>query len=103
MLELTYLPNGNVIVPSRGDPAAAHYPTGWLRQQLGMDIGRSDPSALVLIKDECLPMRSASGRIVLGPRDRTVIWTDRIQGADFTELAAYVARLMARPESATRP
>lgn len=99
-LNLSFLPDGRVVIPARGDPAASSYPVGWSRQYLAADIGRNDPSALVLIKDTCLPMRAATGALVLGPRDRTVIWTDRLQATDFTELAAYIARLMARREFA---
>lgn len=99
MLDLTFCPDGRVLVPSGGDPAAAHWPTGWSRAFLGMDLGRNDPSAFVLIKDQCVPMRSANGgRILLAPRERTVVWADRVRDTSYTDLAAYVGQLLARDQ-----
>ena len=95
MLDLTFCPDGSVLVPSGGDPAAAHCPTGWSRAFLGMDLGRNDPSAFVLIKDQCVPVRSANGgRILLGARERTVVWADRVRDTSYPELAAYVDEKM---------
>ena len=52
MPELTFFKHGRVVLPSNADPAAA--PTqvfGWVRHQVGIDLGRNDPSAIVVIRD----------------------------------------------------
>ncbi len=54
MPELDYLDHGRVILPTNADPAIVCV-EGYERFYLGLDLGRSDPTALVLLRDRQLP------------------------------------------------
>ena len=54
MSELDYLDHGRVILPTNADPAIVCV-EGYERFYLGLDLGRSDPTALVLLRDRQLP------------------------------------------------
>lgn len=89
-----FLKDGRVVLPSNADPAAAgHVVYGWSRHQVGLDLGRNDPSALVVIKDECFPQFSGRGfEQQLGPRRCTVVFQETVQLFSYTDLADHVAR-----------
>lgn len=76
-----FLKDGRVVLPSNADPAA--YGTvvhGWLKHHVGMDLGRSDPSAIVVIRDECYPQFTGRGfEQALGTRRCTVVFQESIQ------------------------
>ena len=54
MPELDYLDHGRVILPTNADPAIVQV-EGYERLYLGLDLGRRDPTALVLSRDRQLP------------------------------------------------
>ncbi|MBF9030630.1 hypothetical protein HKCCE3408_09500 [Rhodobacterales bacterium HKCCE3408] len=85
-------------MPSSADPAAAGTNVnGWLRHHVGMDLGRNDPSALVVIRDECLPEFTGRGfEHKLGPRRATVVFQETIQLYSYTDLADYVAKRLSQ-------
>ena len=47
-------PDGTLVLPTHGDPAHERV-EGYRRYWLGCDLGRNDPSALVLLSDEQVP------------------------------------------------
>lgn len=93
-----HLKDGRVVLPSNADPAAANTVVhGWVRHHVGLDLGRNDPSALVVIRDECFPVFSGRGfEQQLGPRRCTVVFQETVQLYSYTDLADHVARRLAR-------
>ena len=94
MLDLTYHDDGRVTVNTGGDPGVRSI-AGWSRYSVGLDLGRSDPTALVVIKDECLPVL-ANDLLVLGPRRRTVVFHETIVQTSYTDIAGYLARFLSK-------
>ena len=89
-----HLKDGRVVLPSNADPAAAGTVVhGWVRQHVGMDLGRNDPSAIVVIRDECYPQFTGRGfEQELGERKCTVVFQETIQLYSYTDLADFLAR-----------
>lgn len=94
MTEHVFLPDGRVCLPSNADPAATgHTVYGWLRHRVGMDLGRNDPSAIVVLRDECFPEFTGRGfQQRLGPRRATVVFQETIQLYSYADLADHLAR-----------
>ena len=97
MPELEYLDHGRVILPTNNDPAIIRV-EGYERFFLGLDLGRNDPTALVLVRDRQLPEWKTSIRQELGKRTRTVVYADRIRVTAYTDIANHVAQVLARKE-----
>lgn len=93
-----HLKDGRVILPSNADPAAAgHVVYGWVRHHVGMDLGRNDPSAIVVVRDECYPEFTGRGfEQQLGIRRCTVVFQESIQLYSYTDLADHLARRLAK-------
>ena len=91
MPELKFHKDGRVTLPSNADPAAAGTRVeGWRRHVVGLDLGRNDPTALVVVRDECYPEFSGRGfEQVLGPRRATVVHQETVQLYAYTDLADY--------------
>lgn len=89
-----YLKDGRVVLPSNADPAAAGSVVyGWVRHHVGMDLGRNDPSAIVVIRDECYPRYTGRGfEQTLGQRKCTVVFQETIQLYSYTDLADFLAK-----------
>ena len=96
MSELIRLERGRIALRSGPDPAIERI--GHDRFFLGLDLGRNDPSALVLVQDTRLPEWESSMRQVLGKRTRTVVFADRIRVISYTDIAAHVAAMLAKPD-----
>lgn len=94
MPELIYHDDGRVTCNTGGDPGVRSI-TGWSRHSVGLDLGRSDPTALVVIKDECLPVL-ANDLLVLGQRNRTVVFHETIAQTSYTDIAGYLARFLSK-------
>jgi hypothetical protein len=92
---MIYKDDGTVILKTGNDPAIDRV-TGHSRYFLGMDLGRTDPSALVLIHDERLPEWASPVMQRLTARHRTVVWADRISDTAYTDLARHVASLLGK-------
>jgi hypothetical protein len=95
MSELIELPGGRVALKSHFDPAVERV-LGHDRFFLGLDLGRNDPSALVLVRDKQFPEWGGGSRQVLGPRTRTVVFADRIRATAYTDVASHVAAMLAK-------
>lgn len=93
-----HLKDGRVVLPSNADPAAAgHVVYGWVKHAVGKDLGRNDPSAIVVVRDECYPVFSGSGfEQQLGPRRCTVVFQESIQLYSYTDLADHLARRLSK-------
>jgi len=98
MSEFHFLKDGRVCLPSNADPAAVGTVVyGWLRHRVGLDLGRNDPSALVVIRDECYPEFSGVGfQQQLGKQKCTVVFHETVQLYSYTDLADYVANRLAQ-------
>ena len=97
MPELDYLDHGRVILPTNADPAIVCV-EGYERFYLGLDLGRSDPTALVLLRDRQLPEWSTPLRQTLRPRTRTVVYADRIRETAYTDIANHVAAILSKSD-----
>lgn len=94
MPDLVHHKDGRVSLPSNADPAAAGTLVfGWVRHHVGMDLGRNDPSAIVVIRDECYPQFSGRGfEQELGQRRCTIVFQESIQLYSYTDLADFLAK-----------
>jgi hypothetical protein len=97
MSELIHLDGGRVALKAHNDPAVERV-LGHDRFFLGLDLGRSDPSALVLVHDKQYPEWGKGARQVLGLRSRTVVFADRIRATAYTDIANHVAAMLAKPD-----
>lgn len=91
---LVFHKDGSVTLPSNADPAAAGTTKrGWLRHSVGLDLGRNDPTALVVVRDECYPEFSGRGfEQKLGPRKATVVFQETVQLFDYPAIADFLRR-----------
>jgi hypothetical protein len=92
MLDLTYHEDGRVTVNRGADPGVQSI-AGWSRHSVGCDLGRNDPTALVVVKDECLPVLKDE-LLVLGPRRRTAVYHETIAQTSYTDIANYLSRFL---------
>lgn len=92
--EYQFMKDGRIVLPSNADPAAAGMSiNGWVRHHVGMDLGRNDPSAIVVIRDECYPQFTGRGfEQELGERRCTVVFQETIQLYSYTDLADFLAK-----------
>lgn len=92
MSELVYRPDGTVRIDTHGDPAAhGMEAVGWDRHTVGLDLGRHDPSALVVLRDRCLPELTGNGwKQKLGKRERICVHSESVVLDDFNDLASWV-------------
>ena len=95
MSELIKLDGGRVALRTHFDPAVERV-IGHDRLFLGLDLGRNDPSALVLVRDKQLPEWGGGSGQVLGLRTRTVVFADRIRATSYTDIANHVAVMLAK-------
>lgn len=95
-LSLIYLPDGRVVNETNQDPAIPRV-TGYSRFQIAADLGQSnDYSAVVVIKDEALPIVD-DGAVIVGPRKRTVVYADRFRGVSYVAVVDHLIRLTNAP------
>ncbi len=93
MSEIVYRPDGSVRIATHGDPAAhGMQVVGWDRHTVGLDLGRHDPSALVVLRDRCLPelVPGRGWEQRLGKRERVCVHMETVQLDDFNDLAQWV-------------
>lgn len=96
VLNLIHMPDGRVINETNMDPAMERV-TGFVRYFVGADLGQAaDFSSTVVIKDQQLPIANGS-RVVLGPRERTVVFADKFRGVSYVEVVDYLIRLRNAP------
>ncbi|MBN2631324.1 MAG: hypothetical protein JXR75_12400 [Rhodobacteraceae bacterium] len=95
-LNLAYLPDGRVVNETGQDPAIPRV-TGFSRFQIAADLGQAnDFSAVVVIKDEALPIVDDT-TVIVGPRSRTIVFADRFRGASYVSVVDYLIRLKNAP------
>jgi len=95
-LNLTYLPNGDVVNQTSNDPAIPCV-TGYVRYWVGADLGQAnDFSSVVVIKDQALPVSNGNG-IVIGPRERTVVYADKFKGVSYVDVVDHLIKLRNAP------
>ena len=86
--------DGSVTLPSNADSAAAGtYVRGWSKHSVGVDLGRNDPTAIVALRDECIPEFTGRGfEQRLGKRTRTVVFHETVQMTDYTDIADFLVK-----------
>lgn len=95
-LNLVYLPNGDVVTETNNDPAIPRV-TGYVRYWVGADLGQAnDFSSVVVIKDQALPIFDDS-RIILGQRERTVVYADKFKGVSYVDVVDHLIKLRNAP------
>lgn len=96
ILNLVHMPDGRVVNETNNDPAIARV-TGYSRFQIAADLGQAnDFSAVVVIKDQALPIVD-DGKIIVGPRERTVVYADRFRGVSYVDVVDHLIRLKNAP------
>lgn len=96
ILNLVHMPDGRVINETNNDPAIPRV-TGYSRFQIAADLGQAnDFSAVVVIKDQALPIVDDS-KIIVGPRERTVVYADRFRGVSYVDVVDHLIRLKNAP------
>ncbi len=91
-LNLIHMPDGRVVNETGQDPAAPKV-TGFVRYWIGADLGQSnDYSAVCVIKDQQLPIYDGT-RVVLGARNRTVVYADKFRGVSYVDVVDHLIRL----------
>ncbi|MDC0739399.1 hypothetical protein N6L24_14010 [Cognatishimia sp. SS12] len=95
-LNLTYMPDGRVINETNNDPAIERV-TGFSTYWVAADLGQAnDYSAVVVIKDEALPIVD-SGKVIVGPRQRTVVYADRFRGISYVDVVDHLIKVRNAP------
>lgn len=96
VLNLIHMPDGRVINETNMDPAIEKV-TGFVRFFIGADLGQAnDFSSAVVLKDQQLPIYNGT-RVVLGPRERTVVFADKFRGVSYVDVVDYLIRLRNAP------
>ena len=95
MGELIEREPGVIALATNGDPAIRRV-LGWRRFWLGVDLAQAqDWTALVVVKDECLPTWNG-GAQVLGERQRTIVFADKFRAVAYPDVVSHVIATMAR-------
>ncbi len=91
-LNLVYLPDGRVVNETNQDPAIERV-TGHQNYWVAADLGQAnDYTAVVVIKDEALPIVDGS-KVIVGPRHRSIVHADRFRGVSYVDVCDYLIRL----------
>ena len=92
ILNLIHMPDGRVINETSQDPAIPRV-TGYSRFQIAADLGQAnDYSAVVVIKDQALPVLD-DGKVIVGPRERSVVYADRFRGISYVDVVDHLVQL----------
>lgn len=95
-LDLVFMPDGRVINETRQDPGIPRV-TGFQNYWLAADLGQAnDYSAVCVIKDQALPIVD-EGKVIIGPRERTVVYADRFRGVSYVDVVEHLIRLKNAP------
>lgn len=82
------------------DPAIPRI-QGHLRYIVAADLGSAkDPTGITVILDERMPVFEGAWR--LGPRQRTLVWADRLREHRYTEIVDHLSALLRRAPMAGR-
>lgn len=95
-LDLVFMPDGRVVNDTHQDPAIPRV-TGFQNYWVSADLGQAhDFSAVCVIKDQALPTVD-EGRVIVGPRERTVVYADRFRGVSYVDVVDHLIRLKNAP------
>ena len=95
-LNLVYLPDGRVVNETNQDPAIPRV-TGHQHYWVAADLGQAnDFTAVTVIKDEALPIVDGS-KIIVGPRNRSIVFADRFRGVSYVDVCDHLVRLRNAP------
>lgn len=95
-LKLVFMPDGRVVNQTGQDPAIPTL-TGFVRYWIGADLGQAnDFSSVVVIKDQQLP-ESDGSQILLGQRERTVVYADKFRGVSYVDVVDHLIKLRNAP------
>ena len=95
-LDLAFLPDGRVVNQTGEDPAIPRV-TGFSRFIISADLGQAnDFSAVCVLKDQALPVVD-DGRVIIGPRERTVVFADKFRGVSYVDVVNHLIRLCNAP------
>ena len=91
-LDLVFMPDGRVINETNMDPGIPRV-TGFVRYWIGADLGQAnDFTSTVVIKDQQLPIHDGN-KIILGPRERTVVYADKFKGVSYVAVVDHLIKL----------
>lgn len=91
-LNLVFMPDGRVVNETGQDPAIPKV-TGFVRYWIGADLGQAnDFSSVVVIKDQQLPIYDGI-RVVLGARNRTIVYADKFRGVSYVDVVDHLIKL----------
>jgi len=95
-LNLIWHDDGRVTNDTHQDPAIERiegFSTYWLAADLGQ---ANDFSAVCVIKDQALPIID-DGKVIVGPRERSIVYADRFRGVSYVDVVDYLIRLRNAP------
>jgi len=95
-LDLIWHADGRVTNETNQDPAIEQiegHSTFWIAADLGQ---ANDYSAIVVIKDEALPIID-DGKVIVGPRERSIVYADRFRGVSYVDVVDHLIRLTNAP------
>jgi len=98
MSDLVERADGTLVLPSNANSACAmHHVLGWRRYAVGLDLGRNDPTALVVLQSECIPEFTGRGfEQRLRQSTCTVVFTETIKVYEYTAIADFLAKRLGR-------
>ncbi len=100
MPQLVQRADGGMVLETNADPAGAgHTRVGYRRYSVGLDVGGrgDDPSALCIIRAECLPFLTGRGfEQMLGQPHHTIVWTETIRLAEATDVIEWVVATLGK-------
>jgi hypothetical protein len=99
-MNYVYRNSDEVVLRTGADPAIRRV-VGHHRFHIGLDLGQSDPTAVVIVEDRQFPIWE-DGAQRLDRRQRSVVYADRIEETRYTDIARHVAALRQRSPIAGR-
>lgn len=84
-----------LVLPTGADPALERV-IGYRRYWLGCDLGQNDPTGLVLIQDERIPIWEGT-RQKLSERHRVIVWADYLRDTSYSAITDYIRTILTRP------
>lgn len=89
--------DGETVRLRTGNDPGVQRLTGHRRYVIAADLGSAkDPTGITIIEDEQLPIPTANGWR-MGPRNRTLVFAERLREHRYTEIAEYLRALQQKP------
>lgn len=96
VVKLIYRADG-VVVNETGNDPAIDLVEGYQRYLVAADLGQAnDYSGIVVLRDRAIPIYDGN-EIIVGPRERLIVYADRFKGVSYVDVVDYLIRLKNAP------